>query len=74
MDDADRRARDRLLIFTLVRFACVAVFIVGVATIYGNLLRTGGWPQLGALICIVAALASVLVPHAIKRRWDRRQP
>lgn len=72
MDDDE--AKRRLLIYTAVRFACVALVIFGVAVVYSNVLRRGGWPQLGAILCIVGAVASIAVPHALKRKWDRRQP
>lgn len=67
-------AKRQLLIFTAVRFACLVLVFFGVAVIYSNVLRRGGWPQLGATLCIVGALASLALPHALKRRWDRRQP
>ena len=46
-------AKRRLLIYSLVRFAGFAVFLFGVAVIYSDLLRPGGWPQVGAIIAIM---------------------
>ena len=52
MDD-DARARNRLLAYTAVRFGGLAIFFVGVAIMYTNLLRPGGplATGTGPLIC-----------------------
>lgn len=68
----DDTARQRLLLYTLVRLAGVAIFFLGIATIYTNLVRLGGWPQVGAIIAIVGALAALILPHLLKRAWDRK--
>jgi multisubunit Na+/H+ antiporter MnhB subunit len=66
-------ARRRLLIYTLVRFAGLAIFFVGIATMYTKLLRPGGWPQAGAIIAIAGVIVSLLAPRLIKKRWDERE-
>lgn len=68
----DETAKRRLLLYTLVRFGGVAIFLLGIAIIYSNLLRTGGWPQLGALVAILGTLDALLAPHFLKKSWDRR--
>jgi drug/metabolite transporter superfamily protein YnfA len=68
----DDTARRRLLIYTLVRFGGLAIFFVGMATMYTKLLRPGGWPQVGAIIAIAGVLVSLLAPRLIKNRWDER--
>ena len=65
-------ARRRLLMYTLVRFCGAALFFFGVAVIYTNVLRPGGWPQVGAVIAMLGALDALLAPHLLKRAWDRR--
>jgi hypothetical protein len=65
-------ARRRLLIYTLVRFAGLVIFFVGIATMYTKLLRPGGWPQAGAIIAIAGVIVSLLAPRLIKKRWDER--
>ena len=71
MDD-DSRARNRLLAYTAVRLGGLAIFFLGVAIIYTNLLRTGGWPQVGAIVAMMGAIDAVLAPHLLKKAWDRR--
>ena len=68
----DDTARQRLLLYTLVRFAGLLIFFVGIAIIYTNVARQGGWPQLGAILAIFGVLEAVLAPRLLKRSWDRR--
>ena len=49
-------AKRRLLIYSLVRFAGFAVFMLGIAIIYTDLLRRGGWPQVGAIVAIMGII------------------
>src|SRR6266498_3177655 len=71
MDD-DTRARNRLLAYTAVRLGGLAIFFLGVAIIYTNLLRAGGWPQVGAIVAMMGAIDAVLAPHLLKKAWDRQ--
>ena len=64
-------ARQRLLVYSFVRFVGLAIFFLGIAIIYTNLVRPGGWPQLGAVIAIVGVIDSVLAPRLLKRAWDK---
>ena len=71
MDD-DTQARNRLLTYTALRLGGLLIFFLGIAIIYTNLLRPGGWPQVGAIIAIVGAIDTVLAPHLLKKAWDRQ--
>lgn len=68
----DDVARRRLLVHSLIRLAGLAIFFLGVAIMYTNLLRPGGWPQLGAIIAIMGVLDSILAPRLLKRAWDEQ--
>ena len=70
--DEDARARNRLLAYTAVRFAGLAIFFLGIAVMYTNLLRPGGWPQVGAIIVILGVIDAVLAPRILKKAWDRQ--
>jgi membrane protein implicated in regulation of membrane protease activity len=64
--------RKRLLIYSLVRFGGLAIFFLGLAIIYTNLLREGGWPQVGAVVAILGAIDALFAPRLVKREWDRQ--
>ena len=65
-------AKRRLLIYTLVRAAGLAIFFLGIVIIYTDLLRPGGWPQIGAIVAIMGAIDSVFAPRLLKKAWDEQ--
>jgi membrane protein implicated in regulation of membrane protease activity len=67
----DKIARQRLLLYTLVRFGGVAIVFLGIAIIYTSLVRPGGWPQGGAIIAIIGVLDAMFLPRLLKKGWDR---
>ena len=71
MDD-DTKARNRLLAYTAVRAAGLAIFFLGIAIIYTNLLREGGWPQVGAIVAIMGVIDALFAPRLLKRAWDEQ--
>jgi len=71
MDD-DAKWQKRLLLYSLVRFGGLVFFFIGLAIIYTNLLRRGGWPQLGAVVAILGALDALFAPRLLKRSWDEK--
>ena len=68
MDDNAVRARNRLLAYTAARAAGLAIFFLGIAIIYSDLVRPGGWPQLGAIVAIMGVFA----PRLLKKAWDEQ--
>lgn len=71
MDDTDLW-RKRLLLYSLVRFGGLAIFFLGLAIIYTNILRQGGWPQVGAIIAILGAIDALFAPRMLKKLWDEQ--
>ncbi len=71
MDD-DTRARNRLLTYTAMRAGGLAIFFLGIAIIYSNLVRPGGWPQLGAIVAIMGVIDALLAPRLLKKSWDEQ--
>ena len=63
--------RRRFLIFMLARLSGTVLFLAGVAIVYSDLVREGGWPALGAIIAIVGAIDAVFAPRLLKKHWDR---
>jgi hypothetical protein len=68
----DDTARRRLLLYTLVRFGGLLIFFLGIAIIYTNLVRPGGWPQLGAIVAIMGVIDAMFAPLLLKRAWDEQ--
>jgi membrane protein implicated in regulation of membrane protease activity len=65
-------ARQRLLTYSLVRFGGLIIFFLGIAIMYTNLVRPGGWPQVGAIVAILGVLDAMLAPRVLKKAWDRQ--
>jgi len=67
----DDVARRRLWLYSLVRFGGLAIFLLGIAIIYTDVARPGGWPQLGAIVAIMGVIDAMFAPRLLKRAWDR---
>jgi len=64
--------RRRLLAYSAVRAGGLAIFFLGVAITYTDLLRQGGWPQVGAIIAIMGAIDALFAPRLLKKLWDEQ--
>jgi hypothetical protein len=69
MDDQETLWRKRFLIFMIVRIAGIGIFLCGVAIAYFDVLRPGGWPQLGAVVAIMGAIDATFAPRLLRKRW-----
>ena len=68
--DDEARWRKRLLAYSAVRLGGLAIFFLGIAIIYSNLVRSGGWPQLGAIVAIMGVIDALFAPRLLKKSWD----
>jgi hypothetical protein len=68
----DDVARRRLLIYSLVRLAGLAIFFLGLAIVYTNMVRPGGSPQLGAIVAIMGVIDAMFAPRLLKKAWDEQ--
>ena len=64
--------KKRFHLFALLRLAGVALFLLGIAIAYSDLLRPGGWPTVGAIVGVVGALDAIIAPKLLKRSWERK--
>lgn len=71
MDD-DALWRKRLLIYSLVRLSGLGIFFLGIAIVYTDLLREGGWPQVGAIVAIMGAIDSLFAPRLLRKAWEEQ--
>ncbi len=63
--------KKRFLIFTAARLAGLALMGLGAAIAFSDLVRDGGFHELGALLIALGAVESVAVPILLKRAWQR---
>ena len=68
----DPKWRNRLLAYTGARAFGLAVFFLGVAIMYTDLVREGGWPQVGAIVAIMGVLDALFAPRMLKKMWDEQ--
>lgn len=71
MPEDDLIWRKRLAIYSLVRLGGLIIFFLGVLVMYTDLVRKGGWPQVGAVIAILGVFDAIFAPRLVKRSWDR---
>lgn len=65
----EEKWKRRFLISMLVRLGALAIFFLGIAIAYFDILRPGGWPQLGAIVAIMGALDALVAPMLLRRYW-----
>ncbi len=70
MDDEALWKR-RFLIFMLVRLAGLAIFFLGVAIAFSDLVRDGGWPLVGIIVAFMGLIDAVLAPRFLKMQWEK---
>ncbi|MCL6729023.1 hypothetical protein [Sphingomonas hankyongi] len=68
----ESKHRNRLLAYTGVRAFGLAVMLLGLAIIYSDLVRPGGWPQLGAIVAILGVIDALFAPRLLKKLWDQQ--
>jgi hypothetical protein len=69
VDEAEWKRRFGIMM--LVRFAGLTTVLLGVAVMYSDLLREGGWPQVGAILIVCGIVDAVFAPKLLKKMWDR---
>jgi hypothetical protein len=62
----------RFLIYSAVRIGGLAIFFLGMAIAYTDLVREGGWPQVGAVVAIMGLIDALFAPRLLKREWERQ--
>lgn len=71
MTGDERKWRKRLLAYTAARMGGLAIFALGLAIFYSDLLREGGWPQVGAIVVVLGLIDALFAPMVLKKHWDR---
>ena len=65
----EEKWKRRFLISMLVRMGALVIFFLGIAIAYFDILRPGGWPQLGAIVAIMGAIDAFVAPMLLRRYW-----
>ena len=61
--------KKRFLLFSVLRISGLALFLLGIAIAFSNLLKPGGWPLLGGILAILGAVEAVLIGRILKKAW-----
>ena len=63
--------RKRFLVFMAARLLGLLTFLAGLVIAFTDVLREGGWPQVGAILIILGTIDAVFAPRLLKKQWDR---
>ena len=69
----DAQWKRRFHVFAAIRLFGLAMFFLGLAIAYSDLLRDGGWPAVGAIVAIVGVIDAVFAPRLLKKQWEREE-
>ena len=61
----------RFYLFLAVRLFGLATFLFGVAVLFTDILRDGGWPLVGVILIIVGLVDALFAPKLLKKQWER---
>ncbi len=64
--------RSRFLLFTAARLGGLAIMGLGMAVAFSDLVRDGGFRQLGGLLIAIGTIEMVVVPLILKRMWSAK--
>ena len=67
IDDVEWKRR--FMVFSALRIAGLALFLLGIAIAFSDMLRPGGWPLLGGILAILGAVEAVLIGRILKKAW-----
>jgi len=70
MDD-EKLWRKRFLAYMAARLGGLAIFFLGIAIAYTDLIRAGGDKQVGAIIAVLGVLDALFLPRMVKKSWER---
>ena len=72
MNDDDALAKKRFLLFSLARLSGAVLIVLGMVVAFSDLVRDGGFRQLGGLLIALGTIEMVVVPLLLKRAWQSR--
>ncbi len=64
--------KSRFLLFAAARLGGLAIMGLGFAVAFSDLVRDGGFRQLGGLLIAIGTIEMVVVPLLLKRSWEKK--
>ena len=61
----------RFYLFMGARLFGLATFFAGVAIMFTDLLREGGWPIVGGILMLAGLVDAVVAPMLLKKHWKQ---
>ncbi|MFP5329441.1 MAG: hypothetical protein ACLGHC_04815 [Alphaproteobacteria bacterium] len=61
----------RFYLFAAARLFGLATFLAGMAIMFTDVVREGGWPAVGAVLMVMGLLDAVVAPRLMKKQWQK---
>jgi len=61
----------RFFLFMGARLLGLLTFFAGIAIMFTDILREGGWPLVGAIIMLLGLVDAVIAPRLLKKQWQK---
>ena len=61
----------RFYLYMGARLFGLLTFIAGLAIVFTDLLREGGWPAVGVIIMVLGLADAIVAPKLIKKQWEK---
>lgn len=61
----------RFYLYMGARLFGLATFLAGMAIMFTDLLREGGWPVVGAIVMVAGLVDALVAPKLLKKQWER---
>jgi vacuolar-type H+-ATPase subunit I/STV1 len=61
----------RFYLFMGARAFGLLTFLAGLAIMFTDVLREGGWPALGTIIVILGLIDAIAAPMLLKKQWKK---
>lgn len=62
----------RFFLYMGARLFGLAVLVLGLLIAISDLVREGGWPELGAIVAIMGAIDALFAPRLLKKMWEQQ--
>ena len=59
----------RFFVFAGTRLFGLLTIVAGVAVMFSDILRPGGWPAVGAVIVVFGLIDAVVAPTLLRKHW-----